>query len=465
MNKEAPSPFNLISPTDYRYSVKELEQYLSEEAFVKYKAKIEGVLTKTFAKYGICTPKIAGEVVQATSQIMASDVYKEESKIKHEIKALVNVILDRVSDEAKPFVHTTATSYDIVDTANALRYRDATKNIILPDMVKLEKLWIDLAKREKDTIQIGRTHGQHAEPITFGFAIAQYVNRWGNRILNLKTTTDNLVGKFSGAVGAYNASSLLFEDPESFERDFLDEGLGLKPAEISTQIIPPEGVTDFIHSIISSFGVLANFARDMRNLQRSEIGEVGEPFEEDQVGSSTMPQKRNPINFENVESMWIKFMPHIVTMYLNQISEHQRDLTNSCSQRYTPELLMAFDSSVRRMNRVCNNLQVDRENMKKNFELNEDKIIAEPLYVLLAFHGHPNAHEYVRKLIMTSYQTGKSLPEIALSDKELQSYLKKFSNMQLEVISTPSKYVGIAAEKTEKVTLLWEKRLKKAKLW
>jgi len=152
-------------------------------------------------------------------------------------------------------------------------------------------------------------------------------------------------------------------------------------------------------------------------------------------------------------------------MYLNQISEHQRDLTNSCSQRYTPELLMAFDSSVRRMNRVCNNLQVDRENMKKNFELNEDKIIAEPLYVLLAFHGHPNAHEYVRKLIMTSYQTGKSLPEIALSDKELQSYLKKFSNMQLEVISTPSKYVGIAAEKTEKVTLLWEKRLKKAKLW
>ena len=308
MNKEVPSPFNLISPTDYRYSVKDLEQYLSEEAFVKYKAKIEGVLTKTFAKYGICSLKIAEEVVQATSQIMASDVYKEESKIKHEIRALVNVILDKVSNEAKPFVHTTATSYDIVDTANALRYRDATKNVILPDMVKLEKVWIDLAKREKNTIQIGRTHGQHAEPITFGFAIAQYVNRWGNRILNLKTTSDNLVGKFSGAVGAYNASSLLFEDPESFEKDLLDEELGLKPAEISTQIVPPEGVTDFIHSIVSSFGVLANFARDMRNLQRSEIGEVGEPFKEDQVGSSTMPQKRNPINFENVESMWTKFM-------------------------------------------------------------------------------------------------------------------------------------------------------------
>ena len=147
-----------------------------------------------------------------------------------------------------------------------------------------------------------------------------------------------------------------------------------------------------------------------------------------------MPQKMNPINFENVESMWIKFMTHIVTMYMNQISEHQRDLTNSCSQRYTPELLVAFDSSVRRINRVCKKLQVDIDNMKMNFELNKDKIIAEPLYILLAFHGHPDAHEHIRKLTIESYRTGKPLPEIALSDKELQPYLKKFTASQMEVV-------------------------------
>jgi len=456
--------FSLFSPTDYRYSIKALEPYLSEEAFINYQAQVEGALAKTLAKHGIGSQKIAEEIVQAATKVTAKEVYEEENRIKHDVRALVNMIRKRVSDEAKPFVHVTATSMDIKDTANALRYRDATEKIILPDMVALEKTWIDLARKEKNTVQIGRTHGQHAEPITFGFAITQYVNRWGNRILKVKEASDNLVGKFSGAVGAYNASRLFFDDPESFEREVLEE-LGLKPAEISTQIVSPEPVTDFIHSIISSFGVLANFARDMRNLQRSEIEEVGEPFEEEQVGSSAMPQKRNPLNFENVESMWKKFMPHIVTMYMDQVSEHQRDLTSSCSQRYTPELLVALDSTVRRMSKVSQRLQVDRNNMQRNFELNKDKIIAEPLYNLLAFHRHPDAHEHIRKLTMESYRTGKPLKEIVQTDKELKSYLKKFTKVQMEVISNPAKYIGIAAEKTEKIAKLWEKRLKKAGLW
>jgi len=463
MTKERPK-FNLFSPTDYRYPVKELEPYLSEEAFVRYKARVEAALAETLAEYRVCSKKVAKEIVEATSQVTAEEVYEEEHRIKHDVRALVNMVRKRVSDEAKPYVHATATSYDIVDTANVLRYRDAARNVILPDMVALEKAWIDLARREKETVQIGRTHGQHAEPITFGFALAQYVNRWGNRILKVKEASDNLVGKFSGAVGAYNASRLFLEDPEGFERKVL-ERLGLRPADISTQIVPPEPVADFIHSIVSSFGVLANFARDMRNLQRSEIGEVGEPFGEEQVGSSAMPHKRNPINFENVESMWKRFMPHIVTMYMDQISEHQRDLTNSCSQRYTPELLVAFDSSVRRMTAVSRKLQVDRENMQRNFEQNRDKIAAEPLSNLLAFYGHPDAHEYVRGLTMESYRTGKPLPEIALADKTLQPYLKKFTKSQLKVISDPSSYVGIAAEKTEEITELWAERLKEAGLW
>ncbi len=463
MKKEVPI-FSLFSPTNYRYSVKALEPYLSEEALIRYEAQVEGALAKILAKHGICSPKIAEEIVQAASKVTAKEVYEEETRIKHDIRALVNVIRKRVSDEAKPFVHITATSNDLKDTANALRYKDATEKVILPDMVALEKTWIGLAKKEKNTTQIGRTHGQHAVPITFGFAIAQYINRWGNRILKLKEASNNLVGKFSGAVGAYSASKLFLVDPESFEKELLEE-LGLRPVEISTQIVPPEPVTDFIHSVVSSFGVLANFARDMRNLQRSEIGEVGEPFEEEQVGSSAMPQKRNPINFENVESMWKKFMPHMVTMYLDQISEHQRDLTSSCSQRYTPELLVAFDSAVRRMNKVCQKLRVDRKNMERNFDLNRDKIIAEPLYNLLAFYGHPDAHEYVRKLTMESYRTGKPLIEVSLNDKELQPYLKKFTPAQMEIISNPSKYVGIAAEKTEKIINLWEERLRKANLW
>lgn len=458
------SIFSLFSPTDYRYSVKDLEPYLTEEAFIKYQARVEAALAKTLAKHGFCSQKIAEEIAKAASQVTAKEAYQEESRIKHDIRALANVIRNKVSEEAKPFVHLTATSNDIKDTANALRYREAAENVIIPDMVALEKTWIDLARKEKHTIQVGRTHGQHAEPITFGFAVAQYVSRWGNCILKIKEASSNLTGKFAGAVGAYNASSLLFDDPEGFEKELLGF-LGVKPAEISTQIVPPEPMTNYAHSVVSSFGVLANFARDMRNLQRSEIGEVGELFEEKQVGSSTMPQKRNPINFENVESMWKKFMPQMVTMYMDQISEHQRDLTSSCSQRYTSELLVAFDSTVRRMTKVSTRLQVDRDNVRKNFELNKDKIAAEPLYVLLAFHGHPDAHEQVRKLTMKSYQTGKPLTEIIQTERELQPYLKKFTQLQREILSNPSKYVGIAAEKTEKIVALWEGRLKKAALW
>jgi adenylosuccinate lyase len=279
----------------------------------------------------------------------------------------------------------------------------------------------------------------------------------------VKTASDNLVGKFSGAVGAYNASSLIFEDPEGLEKEIV-KSLSLKPAEISTQIVPPEPLTDFLHSIISSFGVLANYARDMRNLQRSEIGEVGEPFEEEQVGSSTMPQKRNPINFENVESAWKKFMPQMMTTYLDQVSEHQRDLTNSLTQRYIPELLVIFDASIKRMVRITKKLRVDEINMRRNFEMNRDKIIAEPLYILLAFYGHPNAHLHIKKLTEESYKTSKSLYEIVVQDESLQPYLEKFNSAQNEILRDPSKYTGMAHKKTEKIAELWEKRLMKAKL-
>jgi adenylosuccinate lyase len=457
-NGENVSKYSLFSPTDYRYGVAALEPYLSEEAYVRYKAKVEVALAQTLARRGVCSKKAADEIAEAASHVTAAEVYAEEERIRHDIRALVNIIRRRVSDDAKPYVHATATSYDIVDTANALRYRDAVNHVVLPDMVAFEKTLMAMASREKATLQVGRTHGQHAEPITFGFAVAQYVSRWGSRILGLEQAAGSLVGKFSGAVGAYNASALFFPDPEVFEEEVLGL-LGLKPAELSTQIVPAEHQTDFAHSIVSAFGVLANYARDMRHLQRSEIGEVGEPYEREQVGSSTMPQKRNPLNFENVESAWKKAMPEMVTVYLDQVSEHQRDLTNSLSQRYLPELLVLFDSSTRRMARITKQLRVDAASMNRNFEAGKDKVIAEPLYILLAYYGHPDAHEYVRKLTDISYRTGRDLNEVALGDEDLKPYLSRFTESQMAILSDPSKYVGIAAKKTEKVVSHWRRVL------
>jgi len=458
MEQNLKEKFDNFSPTDYRYFVEDLKPYLTERAFIKYKARVEAALVKVLAKFKIISREIAREIVQAADSITAEEVYEEEKRIKHDIRALVNCIRNRVSLKARPYIHFLATSYDIVDTANALRYKDASLKVIIPEMIRLEKIWMALAERYKDGVQIGRTHGQHAEPITFGFALAQYVNRWGNRILKLKEATNNLVGKFSGAVGAYNASSLFFNNPEEFERAVLSE-VGLKPANISTQILPPEPVVDFYHAIISSFGVLANFCDDMRNLQRSEIAEVGEEFEEEQVGSSTMPQKKNPLNFENVKSMWKVFMSRMITVYCDQISEHQRDLTNSCSQRYLPEVLVGFTAGVRRMAKVSSKLQIDKTNMEKNLRMSEGLIVAEPLYILLAFQGYSDAHEYMRKLSMKSLKDNQSLIEMIKKDKNLKPYLEKLTASQKEIIENPSKYTGIASKKVEVINKLWRRKL------
>jgi len=457
--------FDAISPLDYRYYgrneeiFQKLQPYLSENAMIRYMAKVEAALTRVLAKHNICSKKIADEVEKACKKVTAEEVYLEEDKLKHNVRALANCIRNKVSDAAKPFVHFTATSHDIIATADAARYKDFTNNILITKLIEFEKTLIGLALREKDTIQIGRTHGQHAVPITFGFAIAQYVSRLGSSIIKIKKAGNNLRGKIAGAVGSYNASSLFFNNPEKFEEGVLQE-LRLRPSPISTQIPEAEFMVDYVNAAIESFGILANLSDDMRHLQRSEIGEVGEIFAKEQVGSSTMPQKRNPINFENVKSLWKEFMPRIITLYSDQLSEHQRDLTNSASSRFIPEILAALYISIIRLNKTMKSLNVDKENLRKNFDMNKGLIVAEPLYILLAAYNHPDAHEAVRQLTLKAQSEKKPLQVLIKREKSLQPYLKKFNKEQLKIISEPENYIGIASRKTESVCGFWKKELK-----
>lgn len=456
------SIFENVSPLDHRYSLREefekYSDYLSEKAKVEYQAKIEVALVKALAKNGICSNEVAKEVEQAAKDIDVKKVYEEEKKTKHNIRALVNCLQSKVSEEASPYVHFTATSFDIVDTANSLRYKECAEELILPTLKELEKVLMEIALREKETVQIGRTHGQHAVPVTFGFAVAEYVSRLGTRIKAIEESSQQLKGKMAGAVGAYNASHFFFDNPEKFEADVLAE-LDLEAGTHSTQIVEPEYLADFVHALVSGFGVIANFSDDMRHLQRTEIGEVGEHFDEDQVGSSTMPHKRNPINYENVKSMWKEFMPRMVTVYQDQLSEHQRDLTNSASGRFIPEVIVGLLASVNRLIRVCRKLVVDRENMKQNFEQSKEMIVAEPLYILLASFGHPDAHEAVRKLTLEAQDSDQTLRELMQEKEELKSYWNKLNEKQERLLTNPEKYIGIAVEKTEKVVNHWREEL------
>lgn len=457
--------YDFISPIDFRYYgnnsylFEKLNPFLSENAFVKYQLRVEEALGVLLAKKGAAPKEFAKQIKIAVKKVKPSDVYEEEKKTKHYTKALVNSIKKYLRKDLQRFVHLGATSFDISDTANALRFKEVTEKVVLQELKDLEKTLIQISLREKKTLQIGRTHGQHGVPITFGFALSSYVARLGSSIKRIERAENDLRGKLSGAVGAYNAPSLLSRDAIEFEKEVLKE-LGLKPGSHSTQIVEPEYLTELIYSILSCYGVLANLADDMRHLQRSEINEVAEEFDSKQVGSSTMPHKRNPWNFENIKSMWKTFTPRMITVFMDQISEHQRDLSNSASQRFLPEIFFAITESTYRMNGLMKKLIVDKESMKKNFEMNKEMITAEPLYILLSLYGHEDAHEAVKQLTLKAQKLGQPLRELAFKDKELNPYLKKFTKKQLEIIQNPEKYIGESVKKTEQVCRQWKKELK-----
>jgi adenylosuccinate lyase len=210
---------------------------------------------------------------------------------------------------------------------------------------------------------------------------------------------------------------------------------------------------------VTALGVMANLADDMRHLQRTEIAEIAEGFRAQQVGSSTMPQKRNPVSFENVKSIWKAFMPRVITTYLDQISEHQRDLTNSASQRFSGELLAATAYAAGRLGSSIDGMHIDRDRMKANLGMSKGGVIAEALYILLAKHGHPDAHEAVRRLTLEAERGGKSALELAGHDAELRPILAKLMPEERKVLDQPDEYRGLASDVARDVATTWRGKL------
>jgi adenylosuccinate lyase len=293
-----------------------------------------------------------------------------------------------------------------------------------------------------------------------GFALAEYVSRLGKSILEIEGRSGQLKGKLAGAVGAYNATGMIVRDPEELERIYLAE-LGLEPSEHSTQLVEPEYLLRLLLEFNVAFGIIANLADDLRNLQRTEIGELKEGFAADQVGSSTMPQKRNPWNSEHVKSLWKAFMPRVMTFFMDQISEHQRDLSNSASQRFIADYITGFCLAVSRMTSVIEGLGVDRERLLANLRGNAEGgipggILAEPAYILLAETGVSDAHEVIRKITLKAEKERLSFAGALAGEPELLERIGgKMAELGLiprasEVLSffeKPERYTGLAAKK------------------
>ncbi len=456
--------FSNLSPLDHRYSLSDpglfegLQRFLSEDAAVRACIRVEVALLSAYISRDpdLSSKKgLMARIEAAAASITPQEVYAEEEKTRHNIRALVNVLKTRVPEEAKPLVHLGATSVDILDTSMAVRCRDVTQKVLLPILLDLEEALAALCLAEADTPQIGRTHGQHAVPITFGFAMAQYAARLGKSIERIAARAKDLRGKLSGAVGAYSATSLLVKDPMELERSFL-ASLGLQPSEISTQLVEPEYLLELLLEMNAAFGVIANLADDLRNLQRSEIGEVREEFTETQVGSSTMPQKRNPWNSEHVKSLWKAFAPRVMTFFMDQISEHQRDLTNSASSRFVADYIAGFASAAARSLSVVKSLGVKRDRMRENLERGGDLIFSEPVYILAGRGGDPDAHERVRRATLEAEKSGERLRDVLSRDASLWKLLDANLQETLGVsaesfFSDPARYSGLAAVRAREI--------------
>jgi len=463
---EARTIFRNISPLDHRYSISEapvfesLVPWISEEASIAACVKAEiALIAAHLTMRGGLTPAVRAELEKAAAAVDPAEVYAEEEKTRHNIRALVNVLKRKVPAELAPLVHLGATSVDILDTGLSWRMSGVTREVVLPLLKKLELLLCAFAEREAETPQVGRTHGQHAVPITLGFAVAEYVSRLGKSILEIEKRSRELKGKLSGAVGAYNATSVIVKDPEELERVYLAE-LGLEPSEHSTQLVEPEYLLRLLLEFNVAFGIIANLADDLRNLQRSEIDEVREGFAADQVGSSTMPQKRNPWNSEHVKSLWKAFMPRVNTFFMDQISEHQRDLSNSASQRFVADYVAGFCLAVSRMAEVIEGLGADQQRLLANLRGGAipGGILAEPAYILLAETGVSDAHEVIRKITLNAEKESLSFaaalskqPEIlrGIGGKMAELGLVPSADEALSFFERPERYNGLAAKKAK----------------
>lgn len=451
--------FNAIDPIDGRYFDPEIAKYLSERSRIAYQAYMEAALAHGLADSGIISQDIAVQIEEAASKVTAEAVAEAEKSTKHDVKALVNTIKDNLDDEAKPFVHFGATSYDIVASALSLQIRDGLNEVVIPRLTSLIKTLLGLTNKYSDTVQIGRTHGQHAVPITFGFAIAEYVSRLGETSLALKQLSDQLPGKFSGAVGAYNALSVFIDNPQDFEKAVLDK-VNLKPATYSTQIIPAEYYVRIIDELAITAGIMANLSHDMRHLQRSEIAEVREAFADGQTGSSTMAHKRNPWNFENVISMSKQVTAQTVNANLNISSEHQRDLTDSASARYYVTVLASVASMAKRLDTVMSKIEVDEENMQKNLYLSKGAIAAEPLYLLLEKYGHITAHETSKSIAHKALENNQTLFDVASNEDSIRDYFTKFTDKEKQILMEPEKfYIGLSSKKANQIHDYWSEKL------
>jgi len=411
-----------VSPFEERYRT-EMNPIFEEENKLRKWMDVEIALAKAHASMGTIPKDVVKKLEEASKKVKLERVLEIENEIHHDLMAMVKALSEQAGDAGK-YVHLGSTSYDIEDTATAMIFRDAIE-LLEKRLNELSDVLKKLAKEHKKTVCIGRTHGQHATPTTYGMKFALYYQEIKRNLTRLSEAKERImVGKMSGAVG----TMATFKGKGIEMQEKVMKELDLKPAPISNQVIQRDRHAEVMSVLSLTACCLDKIAKEIRNLQRTEMGEIGEHFKKKQVGSSTMPHKRNPHKSERICSLARVVRANLIVAMENIPLEHERDLTNSANERVIfPESFIAVDYMTKQMISILSNLEFNEDNIKRNLELTNGLIMAERLMVALTEKGmgRQEAHEKVRMLAMEAFREKKHLRDIAkekikeLDEKEI----------------------------------------------
>ncbi len=432
---------SLLCPIDFRYGRPKMKGIFDEDARLQRLLDVEAALARAEAKVGLIPEAAATEIAAkaTTKHVTVKRVQALEEETRHDLMAVVLALTEACDGDAGKYVHLGATSNDILDSATALQLRDAIR-LLTSGLDELIEVLAGLAAKHKRTIMLGRTHGQAAVPITFGLKMAVFASEVVRHRDRLREASARVVvGKMSGAVGTGAAFGGYALDIQAAVMS--DLGLGVE--EAATQVVGRDRYAEFVAVLANLAASLEKFCTEVRNLQRTEIGEVAEAFEaKKQVGSSTMAQKENPVSSENVCSLARIVRSLVIPALENVPLWHERDLTNSASERIIlPHACVLVDEMLARTTEIFGTLRVYPDRMKENLEATKGQVMAEAVMIALVGKGlgRQEAHKLVRDTAHKARTKEIHLRDALLAEPKVTKLLSK---KEIDAAMDPTAYLG-----------------------
>ncbi|QQE74911.1 adenylosuccinate lyase [Brevibacillus composti] len=402
-----------------RYTRPEMRAIWTEENKFKAWLEVEILACEAWSKLGV----IPEEDVKKLRQHASFDInriYEIEEETRHDVVAFTRAVSETPAlGEEKKWVHYGLTSTDVVDTALSYLLRQANE-ILEKDLEDFLAILADKAREHKDTVMMGRTHGVHAEPTTFGLKLALWYEEMKRNLARFRAAKKEVAyGKISGAVGTY-------ANIDPFVEKYVCEKLGLEPAPISTQTLQRDRHAEYMATLALIATSLDKFATEIRGLQKSEIREVEEAFAKGQKGSSAMPHKRNPIGSENISGLARVIRGHMLSAYENVPLWHERDISHSSVERVIlPDATQLLNYMLRRFMNIVKNLTVFPENMKRNMDRTFGLIFSQQVMLKLIEKGmsREQAYDIVQPRAMQAWEEQRSFREILESDPAVTAAL------------------------------------------